>query len=53
MRKWIEHAVAFISVLLIIWGVVSFVEINTKNLTKNPTYWQGNMFIVITEIWGE
>lgn len=53
MGKWIERAVAFIGALFILWGVVSFVEINTKNLTESPTYWEGNMFVVIMEIWGE
>jgi hypothetical protein len=53
MRKWIERIIAFISALFILWGVVSFIEVNCKNLTENPTYWEGNMFIYLMEIWGE
>ena len=53
MRKWIERAIGIISALFILWGVVSFIEVNCKNLTENPTYWEGNMFVVLMEIWGE
>lgn len=53
MGKWIERAVAFIGALFILWGVVSFIEINSKNLSESPNYWEGNMFVVIMEIWGE
>lgn len=53
MGKWIERAVALIGALLIIWGVVSFIEVNSKNLDKHPVYWEYNMFTVLTEILGE
>ena len=53
MGKWIERIVAFISALFILWGVVSFIEVNCKNLDEHPTYWEYNMFVLLSEMRGE
>lgn len=53
MRKWLGRIVCAICTLLLLWCVVSFIEINCKNMGENPTYWEGNMFVCLMEIWGE
>lgn len=53
MRKWIERIVCAICTLFLLWGVVSFIEVNCKNLNENPTYWEYNMFVYLMEIRGE
>lgn len=53
MRKWLGRIVCAICTLFLLWGVVSFVEVNCKNLDESPTYWEGNIFVCLMEIWGE
>lgn len=36
-------------VLLLLWMAFSFMEVNAKNLTENPTYNDYNFFVLITE----
>lgn len=36
-------------VLLLLWMIFSFAEINAKNLTENPTYNDYNFFVLIME----
>lgn len=53
MRKWLERIVCAICTLFLLWGLISFIEINCKNMSENPTYWEGNIFVCLMEIWGE
>lgn len=53
MEKSIKKAGDIFSVfcaLLILWLLVSFVEVNAKNLTENPTYSDYNFFAIICEL---
>lgn len=52
MEKSIKKAgdvFAVFCALLILWLLVSFVEVNAKNLTENPTYSSYNFFVILTE----
>lgn len=40
---------AVICVLLVLWFMASFIEVNAKNTTKNPTYSKYNLFVLLTE----
>lgn len=53
MRKWLGRIVCAICTLFLLWGVVSFIEINCKNMGKNPTYWEYNMFVVLFDTKGD
>ena len=43
--KAIERAVAVLCALFLLWGTVSFIEVNIKNKHENPQYWEHNMFV--------
>lgn len=52
MEKSIKKAgdiFAVFCVLLLLWMVFSFAEVNIKNLTENPTYSDYNFFVILTE----
>lgn len=52
MEKSIKKAgdvFAVFCVLLLLWMVFSFAEVNAKNLTENPTYSDYNFFVILTE----
>ncbi len=52
MKKRIQKAGNVLCVfcaLLLVWMAVSFLEVNAKNLTENPTYSEYNFFILLTE----
>ena len=53
MRKWLGRIVCAICALFLLWGVVSFIEVNCKNMGENPTYWKYNMFVVLFDIKGD
>lgn len=44
--SWISFIVAIISVLFLMWFAISFIEVISKNLSENPTYWNLNLFKV-------
>ena len=44
--SWISFIVAIISVLFLMWFAISFIEVVSKNLSENPTYWNLNLFKV-------
>ena len=44
--SWIFFIVTIISVLFLMWFAISFVEVISKNLSENPTYWNFNLFKV-------
>lgn len=53
MEKSIKKAgdvFAVFCALLILWLLVSFAEVNAKNLTENPTYSDYNFFAIICEL---
>lgn len=43
------NIVTVFSVLILIWMLLSFMEVNAKNLTENPAYNDYNFFVLITE----
>jgi len=47
--KIIKTVVLVISITLILWLFVSWVEIASKNLKPNPEYHKWNAFVLITE----
>lgn len=52
MEKSIKKAgdiFAVFCVLLLLWMVFSFAEVNAKNLMENPTYSDYNFFVILTE----
>ena len=53
MRKWLGRIVCTVCALFLLWGVVSFIEINCKNMSENPTYWEYNMFVVLFDTKGD
>ena len=44
--SWISSTIAIISVLFLMWFAISFIEVVSKNLSENPTYWNLNLFKV-------
>lgn len=44
--SWISFTIAIISVLFLMWFAISFIEVVSKNLSENPTYWNLNLFKV-------
>lgn len=47
--KIIKTVMLVISITLILWLFVSWVEITSKNLKPNPTYSEWNAFVLISE----
>ena len=52
MKKFISNAITAIIILVTVWMVASFVEVNTKNLSAEPhrEYSDWNFFCVMIEI---
>lgn len=44
MKKIITNIFLFLSVILILWVVVSYIEVISKNLSENPEYSFWNIF---------
>lgn len=53
ISKLISKGIAILSVVLVIWLFLSYVEIVTKNLKENPTYNENNLIIVIIDVMEE
>lgn len=53
LSKLISKGIAILSVVLVIWLFLSYVEIVTKNLKENPTYNENNLIIVIIDVMEE
>lgn len=52
MGDWISRIIGVLGVLFILWGIVSFAEVSSKNLSESPTYWEYNMFVVLFDTKG-
>ena len=50
MKNKIEKIVTIIFSTVLLWILASFIEVNCKNLSENPTYCPANFFVIITEI---
>lgn len=50
--EWISRIIGVLGVLFILWGIVSFAEVSSKNLSESPTYWEYNMFVVLFDTKG-
>ena len=44
VKKVIENVMVILCVTFIIWVIISFIEVDTKNLTENPVYSSWNFF---------
>ena len=44
VKKIIENVMVILCVTFIIWVIISFIEVDTKNLTENPVYSSWNFF---------
>lgn len=44
--KKILYVVNILVFVLVVWGIFSFVEINSKNKKENPVYSPYNIFII-------
>ncbi len=52
MKKKMEKAGNVLCVfcaLLMVWMLISFIEVNAKNLSENPVYNDYNFFVLLTE----
>ena len=54
VKKVIENVMANVVIILCVaftlWFIVSFVEVNMKNLTENPVYSSWNFFEIFLKI---
>ena len=50
VKKIIENVMFVICVALALWFIISFVEVDMKNLTENPVYNSWNFFEVFLKI---
>ena len=50
MKKIIEKIAVILMSVVLLWIFASFVEVNCKNLSENPTYCPANFFVIMTEI---
>ena len=50
VKKVIENIMFVLCVALAIWFIISFAEIDMKNLTENPVYSSWNFFEVFLKI---
>ena len=50
MKKKIEKITILLISVVLLWIMASFIEVNCKNLSKNPTYSPANFFVIITKI---
>lgn len=49
IKKFVSNLIKGILLITLTWLAVSYIEIICKNLTDNPTYWNGN---IITMLFG-
>ena len=50
VKKIVENVMFVICVALAFWFIISFVEVDMKNLTENPVYNSWNFFEVFLKI---
>ena len=50
VKKIVENVMFIICVALALWFIISFVEVDMKNLTENPVYNDWNFFEVFLKI---
>ena len=50
VKKIVENVMVIFCVVLAIWFIISFVEVDMKNLTENPIYSSWNFFEVFLKI---
>ena len=50
VKKIVENVMFIICVALALWFIISFVEIDMKNLTENPVYNDWNFFEIFLKI---
>ena len=50
VKKVIENVMFILCVALAIWFIISFVEVDMKNLTENPVYSSWNFFEIFLKI---
>lgn len=50
VKKIVENVMFVICVALALWFIISFVEVDMKNLTENPVYSSWNFFEVFLKI---
>ena len=50
VKKIAENVMFIICVALALWFIISFVEVDMKNLTENPVYNSWNFFEVFLKI---
>ena len=44
VKKIVENVMVIFCVALVLWFIISFVEVDMKNLTENPVYSSWNFF---------
>lgn len=49
IKKFMSNLIVVISVLFVIWVLLSWVDISIHNLSENPTYLDFNFFKLIIE----
>ena len=50
VKNVVADVVIILCVALTLWFIVSFVEVNMKNLTENPVYSSWNFFEIFLKI---
>lgn len=50
MKKKIEKIIIILMSAVLLWIFASFIEVNCKNLEKNPIYCPANFFVIMTKI---
>ena len=50
VKKIVENVMVILCVALALWFIISFVEVDMKNLTENPVYNSWNFFEVFLKI---
>ena len=50
VKKIVENVMFVIGTALALWFIISFVEVDMKNLTENPVYNSWNFFEVFLKI---
>lgn len=49
MKKFLEKAICIIVAIVLLWTVVSYIEIISKNTEPNPTYSKTNLIVQLVE----
>lgn len=52
IKKFISNLIVLISVIMLAWGVLSYLEVCAKNIHPNPHYSQYNMIEMLVERFG-